>query len=127
VSSAPIAKLEARESQTEKQQRGNLVSIGDAARKLGISFGEVVEFCEAGTLRAQRTRNRFWLIDEQSLTQWREANPERQPRESPCPRASCEAHWSRRGQLVPAFRAGLCRRCYSGRPLPMKADVDATC
>src|SRR5260370_17450830 len=40
------------------------------------------------------------------------------------PPAMCEAHWQRRGRAVPAFRANLCLRCFSGRPLPVKADAD---
>lgn len=120
-SDAPIASENVSESQTGEHQPEKLVNIGTAARTLGISAEEVMELCEAGALKAQRTRNRFWLIDEQSLLRWREANPEIQSKETPCPHGACEGHWSRRGQIVPAFRADLCLRCYSGRPLPMMA------
>lgn len=97
------------------------MNLGAAARTLGIPSEEVAELCEAGALQAKRTRNGFWLIDQHSLARWHEANPERQPKETPCPRGACEAHWERRGQVVPEFLAGLCRKCYSGRSLPMMA------
>ncbi len=99
------------------------LTVGAVARALSISFEEVEELCEVGTLQARRTRSGFWLIDEHSLIRWREANPATQPVqsvESPCPPGACEAHWLRRGQVIPEFRAGLCRRCFSGRLLPTK-------
>ncbi len=121
-----LAAVDGREAQPEKQQHERLVTVGHAARTLGISAGEVVELCEAGTLWAQLARNRFWLIDEDSLARWREANPAKQPMQSPCPTGCCSAHWERRGQVVPEFRANLCRRCYSGRSLPVKSEADAS-
>jgi len=119
-SNALIARSELNESLPEWD---DLVNIGDAARELDLSFEEVSELCEAGALQAQRTRNGFWLIDHHSLTQWREANPAKEAMQSPCPPGMCEGHWERRGELIPEFRAGLCQRCHSGRPLPMRVDL----
>ncbi len=137
---APIARVDARVAQPEKQ-RGSLVNIGGAAHALGISCDEVVALCKAGKLRAQLMRGRFWLIDEVFLNRWHEANQNvgAAARElkgasaaatlasrAPCPSDACSAHWERCGRIVSEFRVNLCRACYSGRPLPVKPDVDAS-
>lgn len=41
-----------------------------------------------------------------------------------CPSNACSAHWERLGQIVPMFRAGLCRACFSGS-LPVKPTLEA--
>ncbi len=99
-------------------------SVYDAARVLGISSEEVLELCVAGTLDAHQVRGRYWLIDEDSLAEFIRANPPSQPEDAPCPPLCCEAHWSRRARIVPEFRVGLCRRCFSGMSLPVKGDTD---
>jgi len=117
-SDAPIAWPELKPPRPD--ERHTLLSVGDAARLLGVSFDEVIELCEAGALQGQRTKNGFWLIDRHSLARWREAKPANQAMQSLCPPGMCEGHWERRGDLVPEFRAGLCQRCFSGRDLPMR-------
>lgn len=42
----------------------------------------------------------------------------------PCPAGSCTAHWERRHRIVLEFRAGLCRWCFLGRPLPPLREID---
>ena len=136
--SAPIANTEAQESQIEKQWWK--VNVGFAAHFLGISPERVEILCKTGALRAERNRRGFWKIDEAFLIQWHEANPNaraadcdsneeeeqraltRLAARAPVPAGACGGHWERRGEVVPAFRVGLCRRCYSGRALPVKED-----
>ncbi len=115
------------------------VHVCFAAHLLGIEGDEVIGLCKSGALRARCNRHGTWWIDEIFLVRWHSANPnygaEDKPlaasesaderRALPCPPGMCEGHWERRGRIVPAFRANLCRRCYSGRPLPVKADADA--
>ena len=124
-SSLPIAKAPPQE-----------VHVGFAVHLLGIESDEVIRLCKTGALRARRNRHGTWWIDEVFLVRWHSANPsygaEDKPLAAndslpptPCPPGACEAHWERRGREVPAFRANLCQRCYSGRPLPVKADADA--
>lgn len=45
---------------------------------------------------------------------------------TPCPPGSCEAHWERRGRVVPECRdgLGLCKNCFSGRPLPPAREIN---
>jgi len=93
----------------------------------------------AGTLRAQRSRSGYWIIDAASVIRWREANSNASEAVgefesadeqravptielAPCPRGACEAHWARRGRIVPEYRVNLCRRCFLGHPLPPKAE-----
>jgi len=113
------------------------VNIGFAAHLLRIESYEVVRLCKTGVLRARCNRHGTWRIDEVFLIQWHSANPNygdedrllaggEEQRALPCPAGACEAHWERRGRVVPAFRANLCQRCYSGRPLPLKADAAAS-
>ncbi len=127
-SSVPIAKAPPQE-----------VHVGFAVHLLGIESDEVIRLCKSGALRARRNRHGTWWIDEVFLVRWHSANPsygaEDKPlaasesaderRALPCPPGMCEGHWQRRGRAVPAFRANLCQRCYSGRPLPVKADADS--
>ncbi len=112
------------------------VHIGFAAHLLRIESDEVIRLCKTGALRARCNRHGSWKIDEIFLVRWHEANPNygdedrllaagEEQRALPCPPGACEAHWERRGREVPAFRANLCQRCYSGRPLPVKAEADA--
>jgi len=138
-SPASIAKAQQHESRFEKQPGGG-VSVGFAAHFLGTSAEDVKRLCKVGTLRARRNRHGLWTIDESFLTRWREANPNtdcgssdgeeqralaRLAAQAPCPSGACEGHWERRGKVVPAFRAGLCRRCYSGRALPLREKEGA--
>lgn len=151
-SRAPAARTGARVSRTENQQPGSqVVNVGFAAHFLGISSDRVKILCHAGVLAAERNRHGSWRIDEDFLIQWREAYlntlaaagcesnegeeqralsgsaaPPKLAVQAPCPPNSCEAHWSRCGRAVPALRAGLCRSCCSGRPLPAKADEGAS-
>ncbi len=129
-SSVPIAKAPPQE-----------VHVGFAVHLLGIESDEVIGLCKSGALRARRNRHGSWKIDEVFLVRWHAANPsygaedkplaasesadDEERRALPCPAGACESHWERRGRIVPAFRANLCLRCYSGRPLPVKADADA--
>ena len=118
------------------------VRIGFAAALLEIESDEVIRLCKSGALRARCNRHGTWWIDEVCLVRWHSANPnygaedkplaasenvdDEERRALPCPAGACESHWERRGREVPAFRANLCQRCYSGRPLPVKADADAS-
>ena len=145
--SAPIAKPQPQEARIEKQSAGE-VNIGFAAHLLGVDSEEIVWLCKTGALHARRTLNGFWMIDEVFL-RWYQANPDLEHRvagcesrgcEEPhalpapalqalpptCPPDACEAHFERRDRIVPAYRANLCRACYSGRPLPVKFEPDAT-
>ena len=45
--------------------------------------------------------------------------------QAPCPDTACTAHWARLGRIMPAFRANLCRACFSGKPLRVNAGADA--
>lgn len=132
VSSAPIAKTE---PPCEE------VRLYVAIDLLGLGSMEVVRLCRTGVLRARRSKHGSWWIDRAFLIQWHEKNPnyasalgcESDAEEeralsapaslptAPCPAGACEAHWERRGRVVPAIRAGLCRGCLAGRPLPVKS------
>ena len=117
------------------------VHIGFAAHLLRIESDEVIRLCKSGALRARRNRHGTWWIDEVFLVRWHAANlnylgedkplaasesaDDEERRALPCPAGACESHWERRGRIVPAFRANLCQRCYSGRPLPVKVEADA--
>lgn len=135
-SPARTAKAAAQEPQIEKQSYE--VNVGSAAQLLELEPEEVLRLCKAGTLLARRNSHGSWRIDEAFLIRWREENPnsgaagcesnEEQEEEeqralarlaarAPVPAGACEGHWERRGEIVPAFRVGLCRRCFSGRPL----------
>jgi hypothetical protein len=142
-SSAPIAKVSQQESRFGKQAVAE-VHIGFAVHLLGIDSNEVVRLCKTGALRARCNRHGTWRIDEAFLVRWHAANPStgaagaesnegekkralaRLAARPPCPSGACEGHWERRGQVVPAFRVGLCQRCYSGRSLSVKRDGDAS-
>jgi hypothetical protein len=136
VSSAPIAK--GKSERREEQRHGGIVNVGFAARFLGTSPAEVIRLCKAGMLLAQQHGpSGFWQIDKDDLTHWREAPDEGAaaaaegandeeavpllPTEPPPPN-SCAAHWARRGRVVRAFRLGLCRPCFDGKPLLVKPD-----
>jgi hypothetical protein len=140
VSSAPIAKVAQQKSRFEEQPDGE-VHVGFAVHLLGIMPHEVVRLCKTGVLRARRNgKYGRWRLDKVFLVRWHDANPnygaaDREPNEeeeqhaltrlaaqAPCPSGACEAHWERRGRVVPAFRVRLCRRCYSGRPLLVKEE-----
>jgi len=141
VSSAARIETAESKSQLAELRPSGTMNVGYAANVLGISPGDVDRFCKAGTLRAQRSRSGYWMIDASSVVQLREANPNANAdgREldtaeeqravpmielAPCPRGACEAHWSRRGKIIPAFRLDLCRRCFFGHPLPPKAEEE---
>jgi hypothetical protein len=108
------------------------VSLGFASKFLEVSRDTVIRFCEVGILRATLFRKDHWLVDEHSLFQWHDANrntlaaaravvkTEAEP--MLCPRGACEAHWERCGQVIPAFRVSLCRGCFRGRPLRVRAE-----
>jgi hypothetical protein len=146
VSSVPIAKPTPQESRIKKQSCGE-VNIGFAAHLLGVDAGEVVWLCKSGVLRARRNSHGSWKIDEVFLRLYKvspdhaaaagfrsSVGEERatplplasQSLPTPCPPGACEGHWERRGRVVPAFRADLCRACFAGRPLPVKSDEDAS-
>lgn len=133
-SPAPIAKASPQESRFENQPYEG-VHIGYAAALLGIESDEVIRLCKTGALRARCNGHGTWRIDKAFLIRWHantgaaggESNEGEKKRalarlaaRPPCPSGACEGHWERRGQVVPVFRAGLCRRCYSGRSLPVK-------
>lgn len=139
-SCAPVAKVQQQESRVENPPFRE-VRIGFAADLLGVGPDNVILLCKAGSLRARRNRHGTWWIDEGFLIQWHEANPntgaagcesgdgEERPAFPPsnqpcpsCPPGACESHWERRGRFVAAFRVGLCRRCYSGRALPLETE-----
>jgi hypothetical protein len=146
---APIAKTEAQESKIDKQHPGSQVSIGAAAHFLGIPPFQVIMLCKWGVLPARRNRHGTWRLDEAFLIRWREAHlharaagcesiegeeqsalpgsaaPPGSAERAPCPPGACEAHWERRGRIVPEFRANLCSACHAGRPLPARADEGA--
>jgi hypothetical protein len=147
--SAPIAKAQPQESRIEKQSCGE-VNIGFAAHLLGVDSCEIVWLCKTGALRARCNRHGSWKIDTVFLRRYQD-NPDHEqrgpgcessageerralatpgaqsglPDYAPCPENACEAHWERRGRVVPEFRANLCRSCYSGRALPVKPDEAA--
>ena len=50
-------------------QLGNLVSVSEAAEKLGIAPSLVVRYIKQGRLRAEQ-KCRLWLIDEESLEEF---------------------------------------------------------
>ncbi len=128
--SAPVGKASPQE-----------VHVYFAAHLLGIGGDEVVHLCKTGALRARCNRHGTWWIDEVFLVRWHAANPnygaedkplaasksagDEERRALPCPPGMCEGHWQRRGRAVPAIRANLCQRCYSGRALPVKPEPDA--
>lgn len=141
-SSAPM-----RESSPEKRPDEE-VQLYVAIDLLGLGSMQVIRLCKSGALRARRNKHGTWWLDKAFLLRWHEANPnyaaatecessadeERNappPTISaltamqPCPPGACEGHWERRGRFVPAYRANLCLSCYSGRPLPVKIDLDA--
>lgn len=45
---------------------GNLVSVSEAAERLGLDEDSVTRYCRLGRLRAQQ-KGRMWLIDEECL------------------------------------------------------------
>jgi hypothetical protein len=148
-SSVPIAKAQSQESPVGEQPCGE-VNVAFAVHFLGTSPEAVIGLCKTGELLARRNKHGTWRLDEAFLVRWREANPNAgaascEASESeeqralptpgapssqrvplPCPPGVCEGHWERRGRVVPEFRAGLCRRCFSGRPLPVRPDGDAS-
>jgi hypothetical protein len=116
------------------------VNLAAAVCILGVSIDEVISLCQAGTLDATPTRGGFWLIRECSLFQRcdavqnargavrvvkREAELTAVPSPAPPPKlaapaGACEAHFSRRGRVVVAYKMSLCWRCFSGRALSVK-------
>jgi len=48
---------------------GNLVSVSEAAERLGIDPSLVVRYIKQGRLRAEQ-KSRLWLIDEESLKEF---------------------------------------------------------
>ncbi len=140
--SAQIGMEEPKASQLAEQPPREMVNVGAAAKCLGVSPAEVDRLCQAGALRAQRSRSGLhWIIEAASIIQWREANPnasasagELESAEeqravptielAPCPRGACAAHWERRRRVMPEYRLNLCRRCFLGHPLPPKVEEE---
>jgi excisionase family DNA binding protein len=48
---------------------GNLVSVSEAAERLGIHTNLVLRYIKQGRLRAEQ-KSRLWLIDEESLEEF---------------------------------------------------------
>jgi excisionase family DNA binding protein len=123
-----------------KTEQSAEISVSMAARIAGCSNDTVLRWIEEGAIEARRISPRgWWKLERKSLTRYldRQAGKAEQPalptpaappgsvERAPRPAGACEAHWSRRGRIVPALRAGLCRGCFSGRPLPVTANVEA--
>jgi excisionase family DNA binding protein len=143
-SSAPFAREEARESQEVAAAE---ISVNTAARIAKCSPDTVRRWIEEGAIAARRTSLRgWWKINAESLSRYLRSSDGKSgsvdgaktsralpsPVASPklaehaaCPEGFCSAHWERRARIVPAVRAGLCKRCLSGRPLLTKADGGA--
>lgn len=53
-----------------------------------------------------------------------ESKPQAQPEVIPAtPPQFCDAHLARVNVLVPAYKLGLCKRCYEGRPIIRKKET----
>lgn len=51
-------------------QLGNLVSVSEAAEKLGIDRALVHRYIKQGRLRAEQVSPKLWLIDAESLEEF---------------------------------------------------------
>lgn len=142
--SAPMAREEARESQEAAAVE---ISVKAAARIAGCSPDTVLRWIEEGVIAAWRVSPRgWWKINAESLSRYLYSSdgksgsvddtntaralplpavPPKVAARAPCPGGSCSAHWERRRRVVPEFHAGLCKRCFSGRPLLAKVDGGA--
>ena len=87
-----------------RNKNGGAENIADAARSIARApSGEAIAMAQPAPITASS----------------------RAPK-APCPRAACESHWERLGQIVLAFRANLCRACFSGKPLRVNSGADAS-
>lgn len=141
---APIAREEARES---LETTAAEISVNTAARVAGCSQDSMLRLIEEGAVAAWRISPRgWWKVNAESVLRYLSsldgksgsvhgtniaralpppAAPPKVAAQAACLVGLCSAHWERRGRIVPEFRAGLCKRCFSGRPLRTKADGGA--
>lgn len=100
----------------------NLLSSG-----LSGPFGNALALLQlTRTVSHPFHRNGFEHIDSRGSPVSSSSVPVADAQRTPCPPGSCEAHWERRGRVVPECREGLglCKNCFSGRPLPPALELD---